>query len=43
MHASILKHTATVTYDDQIIEVDDLIKALNEDGFTVSGEPVYLK
>lgn len=35
-------HTVTVGFDDQAVKLDDLIKALNEAGYTV-GTPKKLE
>ncbi len=36
-------HWVKVTYDDQVTNVDALIKALDDAGFYVEGKPEFLK
>ncbi len=38
-----LVHWVQVTYDDEVTNVDALIKALAKEGFYVEGEPEFLK
>ena len=36
-------HWVKVTYDDQVTNYDELVKALAHEGFYVEGEPEYLQ
>jgi len=36
-------HWMKVTYDDQVTNYDELVKALAHEGFYVEGEPEYLQ
>jgi hypothetical protein len=36
-------HWMRVTYDDQVVTLDVLIKALAKEGFYVEGEPEFLQ
>jgi copper chaperone CopZ len=38
-----LLHTAVVTYDDEVTNLEALKKALADEGFYVEGEPVFVK
>ena len=36
-------HWMKVTFDDQIVSVDALIKVLAKEGFNIKGEPEFLQ
>ena len=36
-------HWVRVTYDDEVVSVETLIKNLEQEGFPVIGEPEFLK
>jgi hypothetical protein len=36
-------HWMKVTYDDEVTNVDALIKALNKDGYYIEGQPEMLQ
>ena len=38
-----LLHTAVVTYDDQVTNMDEIRRTLDKAGFYIEGEPVFLK
>lgn len=36
-------HTAVVTFDDEKTSLDVIVKALTDEGFPPSGQPVWVK